>query len=110
MVQPEADDPLGSHLDGNIFNRRLIVEKEVEFHCGGRRAGEETKSLVGCPSLGSPGKWMIKRAVWQVKQLARNFFQGDPDLLRRVEKALAAEGETVAKRRAATAMRQGVGA
>ena len=75
-----------------------------------RLAGGETKSLVGNPSLGSPGKWTVKKVVCQVKELAREFFQGDPDLLRRVERAMAAEEETVAKRRTATAARQAVGA
>lgn len=74
-----------------------------------RLGGGETKSLVGSPSLGSPGKWTVKRVVWQVKQLAREFFQGDPELLRRVEKAMAEEEETVAKRRATTMARVGVG-
>ena len=76
-----------------------------------RLAGGETKSVVGSASLGSPGRWTVKRVVCQVKELAREFFQGDPDLLRRVERAMAAEGETVEKRRRATAarMRQGVG-
>ncbi len=75
-----------------------------------RLEGGETKSLVGCPSLGSPGRWVIKRLVAGIKQLAREFFRGDPDLLRRVEKAMEAEGETVGRRRAAMAARQGVGA
>jgi len=34
-----------------------------------RLAGGETKSLVGGSVLGSPGKWGIKRAVQQIKQL-----------------------------------------
>ena len=41
--------------------------------------GSETKSLVGCPSLGSPGKWTIKKVVAGIKALAREFFRGDPD-------------------------------
>jgi hypothetical protein len=62
-------------------------------------------------SLGSPGKWIVKRTVQQVKELAREFFSGDPELLRKVEKAMASEEETMAKRRTAMAarMRQGVG-
>jgi hypothetical protein len=68
-----------------------------------RLEGGETKSLVGCPSLGSPGKWTIKKVVAGIKKLAREFFRGDPELLRRIEKAMAAEGETVGKRRAAMA-------
>jgi hypothetical protein len=76
-----------------------------------RLAGKETKSLVGRPELGSPGKFVIKRIVWQVKQLAREFavMRGDPELLQKIERAMASESETVAKRRAATAARQGVG-
>jgi len=75
-----------------------------------RLGGEETKSLIGNPSLGSPGKWIIKRLVCQVKQLAREFAAslGDPELLRRIEKAMAGEEATVAKRQAAMAARQAV--
>jgi len=77
-----------------------------------RLAGGETKSLVGCPALGSPGKWGVKRAVQQIKQLAREYAAslGDSELLRRIEKAMASEEETIAKRRTATAARQAVGA
>ena len=62
-----------------------------------RLSGEETKSVVGSPSLGSPGKWTIKKVVAGIKTLAREFFRGDPELLRRVERAMEAEGETVGK-------------
>jgi hypothetical protein len=72
-----------------------------------RLDGIETKSLVGCPSLGSPGKWTVKKVVAGIKRLAGKFFKGDPDLLRRVERAMAAEGDTVGKRLAAMAARVG---
>ena len=75
-----------------------------------RLEGGETKSLVGCPSLGSPGKWTIKKVVAGIKALAREFFRGDPEMLRRVERAMASEGETIGRRRAAMAARQRVGA
>jgi hypothetical protein len=68
-----------------------------------RLDGIETKSLVGCPSLGSPGKWTIKKVVVGIKELAREFFRGDPEMLRRIEKAMAGESETIGKRRAAMA-------
>jgi hypothetical protein len=76
-----------------------------------RLNGGVTKSLVGSPSLGSPGKWTIKRVVWQVKQLAKEYAAslGDPELLRRIERAMASESETIQKRRAATMARQAVG-
>jgi hypothetical protein len=76
-----------------------------------RMAGGETKSLVGLPSLGGPGRWVIKRAVQEVKALAREYAisLGDSELLRRIEKAMASEEETVAKRRTASAARHAVG-
>ncbi len=70
-----------------------------------RLSGEETKSLVGCPALGNPGKWRIKMLVQEIKRLAREFFRGDPEMLRRVERAMEAEGETIGKRKATTAAR-----
>jgi len=76
-----------------------------------RLAGGETKSLVGSPSLGSPGKWTVKRVVWQVKQPAREHVASLADLavLRRIERAMADESKTVAKRQAAMAAGQAVG-
>jgi hypothetical protein len=68
-----------------------------------RLSGEETKSLVGSPALGSPGKWVVKKVVAGIKTLAREFFRGDPELLRRVERAMGLESETIGKRRAAMA-------
>ncbi len=38
-----------------------------------RLDGIETKALVGDPSLGSPGRWTIKKVVQDVKRLAREF-------------------------------------
>jgi hypothetical protein len=70
-----------------------------------RLEGGETKSLVGSPSLGSPGKWTVKKVVAGIKELAREFFRGDPELLRRVERAMKSEGETIGKRRAAMVAR-----
>ncbi len=50
--------------------------------------------------------------VQEIKRLAREYALGigDPDLLQRIERAMEAEGETIGKRRAAMAARQGVGA
>jgi hypothetical protein len=77
-----------------------------------RLSGEETKSLVGSPALGSPGRWVIKKVVADIKRLAKQYAAslGDPELLRRVERAMAGESETIGKRRATMAARQGVGA
>ncbi len=76
-----------------------------------RLAGGEVKGLVGRPDLGSPGRWGIKNAVQQIKELAKEFFSGDSELLRRIERAMASEEETIQRRRATTAARrQAVGA
>ena len=77
-----------------------------------RLAGEEVKGLVGRPDLGSPGKYVVKCAVQQLKQLAREYAErlGDPGFLRDIEKAMSQEEDTIQKRRATTAARQAVGA
>jgi hypothetical protein len=80
---------------------------------GARLAGEETKSLVGLASLGSPDKNVIKRIVREVKELAREHavMGGAPEMLRRVERAMEEEEATFEKRRATTAAsREKVGA
>jgi hypothetical protein len=75
-----------------------------------RLDGSETKCLVGSPSLGSPGKWIIKKVVSEIKILAREYavMVGDSELLRRIERAMRAEEETVGRRQATTAARQKV--
>ena len=72
-----------------------------------RLAGEETKSLVGREDLGSPGRFVIKRVVGEVKALARTYAQrrGDPGFLRDVQRAMGREQETVQKRLAAQGRR-----
>jgi len=103
---PHADDH-----DERLVNRfRELVRRRL----GGlgvavlqvRLDGGEVKSLVGSKALGAPGRFVIKRVVGEIKQLAREFCSGDPELLRRVEKAMAAEEETVGKRRASLRARQ----
>ena len=65
-----------------------------------RLAGEETKSLAGREDLGSPGRFVIKRVVGEVKALARDFAQrrGDAGFLRDVDRAMGREKATVQKR------------
>jgi hypothetical protein len=74
-----------------------------------RLEGGETKSLVGSPSLGSPGRWTVKKVVAGIKALAREFFRGDPEMLRRIERAMTGESETIGRRLAAMAARQAAG-
>ena len=116
----QAAEP-GGMTSGNDSGERLIRDfrRLVKRRLGElgvavlrvRLAGGETKSLVGSPTLGSPGKWGIKRTVQQLKELARDFAVaiGDPGFLRDIERAMGREEETVAKRRTATAARQTVG-
>ncbi len=73
-----------------------------------RREGNfASQNLVGRAELGSPGKFVVKRVVCQVKELVSEYARalGDSDLLRRIERAMASESETIAKRRATTAAR-----
>ena len=88
--------------------RRLVRKRSGDLALAvldARLDGKETKSLIGDPSLGSPGKHRIVTVVCQIKQLAREFAASldDPELLRRVDKAMAGEQETAAKRRATAA-------
>ena len=77
-----------------------------------RLAGGEMKSLVGCKDLGSPGKWVVKKTVQEIKELAREYARslGDPAFLHDIEKAMGREEATIEKRRASMKARQGVGA
>jgi len=70
--------------------------------------GQETNSLVGREDLGSPGRFVIKRVVADVKALAREFGQrhGDAAFLRDIERAMEREGATIKKRLATGAARR----
>jgi hypothetical protein len=101
----EDDDERLVHDFRRLVRRRLgnvgVAVLDV------RLAGGETKSLVGSPELGSPGRDTIKRRVQDIKQLAREYAGslGDPTLLRRIEKAMSSELETNRKRQASMAAR-----
>ncbi len=91
--------------------RRLISNRLGELGLAvldARLQGQETKSLVGRPDLGSPGKWAIKAAVQRIKALALAFAErlGDPAFLRGIERAMEREAETVQKRLQTTTARQ----
>ena len=104
---PEDHDERPVQGFRNLVRRRLGALGVAVLQV--RLDGGEVKSLVGCRDLGSPGKWKIKQVVGEIKELAREFFSGDPELLRRVERAMADEEETIEKRRASLRARQGVG-
>ena len=91
--------------------RRLVRTRIGELGIAvldARLQGQETKALVGRPDLGSPGRYVIKRTVQEIKALAREYASdiGDPAFLRDIERAMGREEATVEKRRAAMAVRQ----
>ena len=74
-----------------------------------RLADMETKGLIGRPDLGHPNAYAIKKTVQAIKSLAQQYAAslGDAAFLRDIERAMGREEQTVSKRRATTAMRQG---
>ena len=91
--------------------RRLVRNRLGELGIAvldARLAGQETKSLVGREDLGSPGRFVMKRIVGEVKDLAREYAQrrGDPAFLREIERAMEREEATIQKRLSTTAARQ----
>jgi hypothetical protein len=91
--------------------RRLVRTRIGELGIAvldARLQGQETKALVGRPDLGSPGRYVIKRTVQEIKALAREYASGigDAAFLRDIERAMGREETTVEKRRAATAGKQ----
>ncbi len=55
---------------------------------------------MGRADLGNPGRFVIKRAVQEVKALAREYAEtiDDPAFLRDIERAMGREAATVTKR------------
>jgi hypothetical protein len=109
-MPPRDDDEKIIHDFRHLVRRRLGGLGVAILDA--RLSGEEMKSLVDSPALGSPGRWTIKKVVGNIKALAREYALGigDPELVRRIEKAMAGESETIGKRRAAMAARQAAGA
>lgn len=106
----EADD--GQDDERMIDDFRQLVRSRLGqlgiVVLNARMAGEEMKGLVGREDLGSPGRFVIKRVVQEIKELAREFAtrHGDPAFLHDIERAMGREGATVRKRLAAGATRQ----
>ena len=74
-----------------------------------RMAGQQTKDLVGREDLGRPSKFVVKRVVGEIKDLAREHAKllGDSAFMWSVERAFQREAETFGKRRSAMAARRG---
>ena len=72
-----------------------------------RLDGDTMESLVGSPSLGNPTRNAIGKAAQDIKALAREFAiaAGDSELLRKIEKAMAAAESSLTKRKATIAAR-----
>ena len=73
-----------------------------------RLEGNEVKDMVANPQFGSPSVYAIKREVQEIKKLAHEFAvqNDDPGFLNAVERGIAGEARTVAKRQQAMAARQ----
>jgi hypothetical protein len=90
--------------------RRLVRNRLGELGIAvldARLAGQETKGLVGRADLGSPGRFVIKRVVQQIKGLAKEYAQrlGNPAFLREIERAMEREEATIQKRQATSRCR-----
>ena len=114
---PEPSGMTGNDSGEKVIKdfRRLVRRRLGELGVAVlnvRLAGGETKSLVGRPDLGTPGKFAIKNAVQGLKRLAAEYALalGDPGFVRDIERAMGREEETIAKRLRTTAARQAVGA
>ncbi len=106
---PASHEPTDSMLVERF--RRLLQTRLGDLAVAildARLEGRQTKSIVGLPELDSPGRFVVKRVVQQIKALAREFAHelGDPDFLRRVERLMDAEATTIAKRTATTQRRR----
>lgn len=106
-----ADDELMAR-DREVVEhfRRLVKERLGELALSvldARLSGQETQSLIGREELGRPDKNRIKKAVQQIKALAREYAQATDDqgFLRDVDRAMGREEATVKKRLLST--RQG---
>ena len=91
--------------------RQLVRNRSGELGLAvldARLHGQETKTLVGRQDLGTPGKYVVKRIVAEIKALARDYAQrlGDPAFLREIERAFQREEQTVQKRLATGAARR----
>ena len=90
--------------------RRLVRNRLGELGIAvldARLAGQETKGLVGRADLGSPGRFVIKRIVQQIKGLAKEYAQrlGNPAFVREIERAMEREEATIQKRQATSRCR-----
>ncbi len=86
--------------------RKMVAEKLGSLAAAildWRMEGRDTKDMVQRAEFGSPSVYSIKREVGEIKKLAHRFAMesGDPAFVRRVERAIAGEAATVAKRQAA---------
>lgn len=110
----DVPDRPGRQDDESVISdfRQLVQSRLGELGIAvlnARLAGQETKSVVGRADLGSPGRFVIKRVVQEIKTLAREFAQrrSDPAFLREIERAMGREEATVQRRLATGAARQG---
>lgn len=83
--------------------RRLVAERLGPLAAAvldQRLEGGDVKDLVGGSEFGAPTAYGVKRAVTEIKKLARWFAErsGDAGFLAKVERAMAGEAAAAAKR------------
>jgi hypothetical protein len=73
-----------------------------------RLSGGDMKELVGRADLGGPSMYSIKREVRAIKEMAQRFAaeSDDPAFIAKMQHAMDAEAETVAKRQRSVTARQ----
>ena len=73
-----------------------------------RLEGRDIKDMVGHPEFERPSAHAVKREIQEIKKLAHQFAleNDDPGFLNAVERGMAGEAKTVAKRQQAMAARQ----
>ncbi len=96
-ISPETDEKVIDDF------RKLVGQRLGQLGLAvfdARLNGQEMKSLIGRPDLGSPGRFTVKSTVQQIKALAREYAEliADPAFLRDVYRAMDREAETVRKR------------
>jgi len=107
IAERTPERPSQSHEIIDVF-RRLVKKRLGNLAAtilDQRLSGKETKELVG---IGTASAFYVKRAVAEIKELAQRFAAkiGDNNFADMVSAAMAAEAETIEKRKKSLAARQ----
>jgi DNA-directed RNA polymerase specialized sigma24 family protein len=92
-----ADEEVVDDFRRLVRNRLGALAEEIFNQ---RLSAQEIKSLVGAPEFGEPSAYAVKTVVKAIKQLAVEFARtrGDDVFLRMIQRAMAGEQQTLARR------------